>query len=164
MTLTQQGWLIIPPIIIATCINYTIHKATTKNLLDLEHLTPKSINVWKHSHKSLFHTSRTSPSTNGNLKRKKPQSRTHTTKPHNLNVTYETSLFSTGPPTNLGTKPPPPKVHADMYRTLLESLFIPTMVSMTHCPKQLIKRLWRLFKSPWVTWLTCKSLFSHLND
>jgi hypothetical protein len=48
--------------------------------------------------------------------------------------------------------------------SLQETLSIPTMVSMTQCPKQLIKRLRCLMKSPCVTWLTCESLFGHLND
>ena len=52
----------------------------------------------------------------------------------------------------------------NLFPTLQQTLSNPTMVSMTHCPKQLIQRLWRLLKSPWVTWLTCESLFSHLND
>ena len=48
--------------------------------------------------------------------------------------------------------------------SLEEILSIPTMLSMTHCPKQLIKWLWRLPNSPCVTWPTCESLLSHLND
>ena len=50
-----------------------------------------------------------------------------------------------------------------LWESLEEILSIPTMVSMTRCPKQLIKRLWRLPNSPCVTWPTCKSLLSHLN-
>lgn len=87
-TLTQQGWSVLPPIIITTCISCTIHKATNKNLLDLESLTPKSTNVWKHSHKSLFHTSRTSSSTNGDLKRRKPQPHSHEYTQHNHIIRY----------------------------------------------------------------------------
>ena len=47
---------------------------------------------------------------------------------------------------------------------LQQFLSIPTMVSMTHCLKQLIKRLWCLPNSPCVTWPTCESLLSHSND
>ncbi len=47
---------------------------------------------------------------------------------------------------------------------LEEILSIPTMVLMTSCPKQLIKRLWRLPNSHCVTWPTCESLLSHLHD
>ena len=50
-----------------------------------------------------------------------------------------------------------------LQKTLEELMSFPTMVSMTHCPKQLTKQLWRLPNSRCVMWPTCESLLSHLN-
>lgn len=47
---------------------------------------------------------------------------------------------------------------------LEESLSIPIMVSMTPCPKQLVKQLWRLPNSFFLTWPTCESFLNDLND
>ena len=57
--------------------------------------------------------------------------------------------------------------HTDLVLTLEESLSIPTMVSMTHCPKQLIKWLLHLPSSHVVTCPTRLSFFQSfkwLND
>ena len=46
--------------------------------------------------------------------------------------------------------------------TLEETLSIPTMLSMTWCPKQLVKRLQSSFRLPRVSLVSRESLFSHL--
>ena len=57
-------------------------------------------------------------------------------------------------------------MHIKVYMppSLEESLSIPTMVSLTHCLKQLIKRLPRLPISHVVMCPTWLSYLSHLND